>query len=123
MKIIYFALILAVSLFLAGCGYDSNYGKSSGSSTPTTVTGESASISISNFSFDPSSIIISSGTTVTWTNNDSAAHNVTKTAGPVSFSSNNMSQNDKYSFKFTNVGTYEYKCDFHTSMTGKVTVK
>lgn len=116
-------LILLLCVFSYGCGANyGNSGSSTTSTTPTTITGSTAAISISNFLFSPASIIISTGTTVTWTNNDSAPHTATKTSGPASFDSGTLNQGGTYPFKFTVVGTYEYNCTFHTYMTGKVTV-
>ena len=66
------------------------------------------------------------GTTVTWTNLDPVPH--TTTAGsPGSpsgeWDSSFLSENQEYSFKFTQAGTFPYFCRIHPSMTGRVTVE
>ncbi len=81
------------------------------------------SVNIQGFSFDPSSnLTVHSGDTVTWTNNDGAAHTATSTSGPASFDSGTISGGGTFDFTFTTMGTYDYQCDFHTSMTATLTV-
>jgi plastocyanin len=77
--------------------------------------------------YDPSPAIVSQGTTVTWTNHDSAVHTVT--AGtPDSpqksvFDSGFMSPNKTFSHKFDSAGTFDYFCELHPYMTGQVQVQ
>ena len=82
----------------------------------------SNSVSISGFSFGPSSLTIDTGDSVTWTNNDGASHTATSTSGPATFDSGAISGGGTYSFTFTTAGTYDYRCDIHTSMTASITV-
>ena len=81
----------------------------------------------SNF-FNPSSLTVSIGDTVTWTQ-VSGAHNVngsltTFPSNPAGFSSGSVAGgNWTYSFQFTLAGVYNYQCDPHIpSMVGTVTV-
>ena len=73
--------------------------------------------------FDPEEITIYVGDTITWTNNDGMSHTATSTSGPTSFDSGNIASGGNWSFTFTQDGTYNYKCDYHSSMTGKIIVK
>jgi len=82
----------------------------------------SQSIMIMNYAFSPSSLTVAPGTTVTWTNMDTAPHTVTVTSGPVKFNSPNLQKGDTYSFTFTAAGTYKYYCAVHPDMTAAVTV-
>lgn len=75
-------------------------------------------IDIMDFAFNPDAITVSKGTTVTWTNKDSAPHTVTGTA----FTSETLSQGQSYSYTFNEAGTFEYHCNIHPSMLGKVIV-
>lgn len=88
-------------------------------STPAPTTEES--ISISGFSFQPSSLTIQAGTTVVWTNQDSAPHTITADNG--SFDSGTISSNGTYSRTFTQTGSFVYHCDFHPSMQGTIIVQ
>jgi len=77
-------------------------------------------VTIANFSFGPNDLQVKVGTTVTWTNQDSASHTVTADDG--SFDSGSLSQGSSFSFTFTEAGTFPYSCNFHPSMVGTVTV-
>ena len=81
----------------------------------------------SNF-FNPSSLTVSIGDTVTWAQ-VSGAHNVngsltTFPSNPAGFSSGSVAGgNWTYSFQFTLAGVYNYQCDPHIpAMVGTVTV-
>ena len=90
------------------------------SSTPAAST--SNSVTIENFAFSPAAITVKKGTTVTWTNKDSAMHTVTETDGQDGPKSGDLATGKSYTFTFDKVGTYKYDCSIHTSMTGTVTV-
>jgi amicyanin len=80
-------------------------------------------VTIQNFAFSPSSITVKAGTTVTWTNQDSTPHTVTVANNPnLVFDSSSLKQGDSYSMTFKKAGTYDYTCDFHPDMHGKVVV-
>ncbi len=79
-----------------------------------------ANVSISGFSFQPQTINVSAGTTVTWTNLDSVAHTVTSDTGL--FDSSSLSTGQTFSRTFNTAGNYDYHCSIHPSMTGRVAV-
>tara|TARA_B100001029_G_scaffold14478_1_gene9710 strand:+ start:1450 stop:3606 length:2157 start_codon:yes stop_codon:yes gene_type:complete len=72
--------------------------------------------------FNPDDLTINVGDTITWTNDDNMAHTATSTSGPVSFDSGNIASGATWSFTFTQAGTYDYKCAYHSSMTASITV-
>jgi plastocyanin len=78
--------------------------------------------------FTPPSIIVTSGTTVTWHNTDTEAHNVQKAddaanfGAPFGVKTPEFAPGATYSFTFTTPGTYFYTCTIHTGMNGKVQV-
>jgi plastocyanin len=78
-------------------------------------------ISISGSGFSPKSATVTQGDTVVWVNRDSADHQVLATGGQ--FVSAILKPGQKYSFTFNAAGTYDYKDELHTKLTGKVTVK
>jgi plastocyanin len=78
------------------------------------------SAAIRQFAFQPSTMEVALGSTVTWTNDDAAQHSVTSAAG--SFDSGLFGQAGEFSHTFDSVGTYEYFCMRHPSMHGWVTV-
>ncbi|MBX4197301.1 cupredoxin domain-containing protein [Candidatus Saccharibacteria bacterium] len=75
-----------------------------------------------NFAFMPADITVKKGTTVTWTNNDSAAHTVTAISSSSGPSSGTLNQGDKYTFTFNTAGMFHYRCSIHPDMLGTVTV-
>lgn len=98
----------------------------SGNDTPvssTDVQEGRVAIDIDNFKFMPAQITVKKGTTVTWTNRDTARHDVT----PVENSdgaprSELMGQNESYSHTFDTIGTFAYYCSPHPYMKASVTV-
>ncbi len=77
-------------------------------------------VSIQGFKFVPSQTSIVKGTTVVWTNKDTAAH-TTSSIG-MGWDSGSMAKDDTFSFTFNEAGTFDYQCNFHPSMKGKITV-
>jgi plastocyanin len=77
-------------------------------------------VKIDNFSFAPKTISTAVGTTVTWTNQDDIPHNVVSTEKK--FSSPVLDTDQKFSFTFTDPGSYGYFCKIHPMMTGTIQV-
>lgn len=92
------------------------------STSPSSTPAATSTVTIQDFAFSPSAITVKKGTTVTWTNKDSATHTVTETDGQDGPKSGNLEPGKSYSFTFNAVGTFKYDCSIHTSMTGTVTV-
>lgn len=89
--------------------------------------GETAAVEIINFGFEQPDITVSVGTTVTFTNLDTAPHTVTAgtDADPMTdvFDSGLLQQGESFTFTFDEPGTYVYFCDRHPPMEGSVTVE
>ena len=83
--------------------------------------GNSVQVAIKDYKFSPADITVSSGTTVTWTNEDSAPHTVE--SSDKMLKSDELSQGDKYSYTFMKAGKVNYICGIHPSMKGSVTVQ
>ncbi|MDB5229187.1 MAG: Blue (Type 1) copper protein [Bacteroidota bacterium] len=76
---------------------------------------------IQDNSYNPSSITVKSGTTVTWTNKGSGQHTVSSDgSGPLN--SGTLNANQTYSFTTGTTGTYTYHCNFHSEMHGTLVV-
>ncbi len=75
---------------------------------------------IKGMAFMPATLTVTTGTSVKWTNKDAVSHTVTSDAGL--FDSNDIAPNGKYSHTFSTVGTFNYHCSIHTSMTAKIVV-
>lgn len=79
----------------------------------------SATVMIQSYSFQPGDVTIEKGGTVTWMNQDSIVHDVKFKDSD----SPELKKGDMYTKTFSQPGTYDYFCDIHPSMKGKVVVK
>jgi plastocyanin len=77
-------------------------------------------VTIANFAFGPASLSVAAGTTVTWTNDDTAAHTVTADDG--SFDSSSVAPGATFSQAFDTAGTFAYHCSIHPNMTATIEV-
>lgn len=80
-----------------------------------------ASIDIAQMRFDPPSLKIKSGDTVTWTQSDGMTHAIGSSDG--SFDSPNLYRGSQFSYTFDKPGTYDYVCSLHPSMRGQIVVE
>lgn len=77
-------------------------------------------IRIENFTFNPATLTVPLGATVTFDNNDDIPHTIVSI--PLKARSKPLDTGDKYSFTFTTAGSFEYFCGLHPHMKGMVTV-
>jgi len=78
-------------------------------------------VGIDNFTFNPQTLKVKAGATVTWTNKDDIPHAIA--AVNKEFKSKALDTGDAYSFTFTTPGTYAYFCSLHPHMTGTIMVE
>jgi plastocyanin len=71
--------------------------------------------------FNPSTITVTTGTTITWTNKDAIGHSVTSDAGV--FDSGIINTNGTFTYTFNTAGTFPYHCKIDPTMTASVIVK
>jgi len=116
-------VMLVLACMVAGC---SSY---QAPATPATVTtlvpsGEASTVNIKDLAFSPSTLMVKTGTTVTWVNLDTAPHTITSDPGsPVAFSSDSLSTGASYRFTFSQPGTFAYHCTIHPKMRGTIIVQ
>jgi amicyanin len=128
-KIVFILIVLIIGLFF-GCTQEANTQNNNLTSTdlnknvdiknPTGT--NSVEVTIQGFAYKPAELIITPGTTVTWTNLDSVAHTVTSDNGS-ELNSELFGKDGKYSHTFNSIGTFDYHCAPHPSMKGKVVVQ
>lgn len=83
--------------------------------------GDTVTVSIQDFFFEPAGLTVEQGTTVQWVNEGNAPHDVTSTdSGPLA--SGTVQNGQMYSFTFEQPGDYAYFCSIHPDMTASVTV-
>jgi plastocyanin len=78
--------------------------------------------------FDPATLNVSTGASVTWTNGDTTLHTVTSgtpeggAASGAEFDSSYIGAGKTFEHTFASAGTFDYYCTLHPFMTGKVVV-
>jgi len=77
-------------------------------------------VTIQNFAFAPSSVTVPAGTTITWTNQDSAPHTATALDG--TFDTGTLKQGQSATITLSKAGTFSYICSIHPFMKGTVVV-
>jgi plastocyanin len=78
-------------------------------------------VMVENFSFQPGTLTVKAGTTVTWVNHDDEPHTVNE--NNKTFKSGTLDTDGKFLYKFTSPGSYSYFCSLHPRMTGQIIVK
>ena len=79
-------------------------------------------VDIVNFVFEPKSLTVKAGTTVTWTNEDAALHSIKDTSALSTPVSPDLGQGATFSITYGQPGSYSYICGIHQYMTGAVQV-
>lgn len=135
-------VLVTAPLLVAGCTSTSNSSPSPSTATAsatTTVATSNAStrvatsspspsasaasqtVVIQGFSFQPASLTIQTGASVTWRNDDSVSHMIVSNTN--AFSSPVLNGGESYTHAFNQAGTYPYHCGIHPYMTGTVIVQ
>jgi plastocyanin len=93
--------------------------------SPATVSAfaaEPGQVTIDNFSFNPATITVKPGETITWVNQDDIPHNVRESAAG-KFKCGVMDTGEKCTVTFKDAGEFKYFCALHPHMVGTVIVK
>jgi plastocyanin len=129
---------LALTLVAAGCGGDDDDGGGNGNGSGGAAaeteeppapeaeepadSGGGPQVSMKDIKFDPETLTIKPGETVTWTNDDTVGHDVTGD-GFKSGEPGAMGGGDTYEHTFQKAGTFDYVCSVHPGMKGTVEVR
>ena len=87
----------------------------------TTVTIPSGATSQTTGAYTPNPITVSTGTTVSFLNSDSATH--TSTADGGAWSSPNLAAGKRFNVTLGTAGRFTYHCQLHPNMIGTITVQ
>ena len=134
-KLTFGSLFVIVAILLSSCqfhtGLGSLLGGNKSSGTPAakhvkaTHTPPSPKVSnlvtITSAGFQPATLQVKVGDTVTWTNNDSATHTVTSDTSGM-FDSGPIAQGATFKFTFSQAGTFTYHSTSDTGWAGTITV-
>ena len=77
-------------------------------------------VKIEGMQFQPASLTVHRGDTVTWTNADLVPHTVTAKG---QFDSGNIAPGKSYSRRMEQPGEFDYVCNYHPGMHGKLVVQ
>ncbi len=80
-----------------------------------------AQVVIDNFTFAPTPLRVTAGTTVTWVNHDDIPHSLV--CAELNLHSHPLDTNDSFAYQFERAGTYDYICGLHPHMHGQVVVE
>ncbi len=106
------------TLAAAPSGTDSASTDAGGTTAPAAAAAAGA-VGIADFKFDPPTINVPVGGSVTWTNNDPQAHTATSAGN---FDAGAMQPGGTATVEFKTAGTFTYICSFHPFMNGTVVV-
>jgi plastocyanin len=112
-----YAIVMAIvaGLTVVGCGPQP--GAQGGSASGNLVK------MVSPYRFEPATVQVVAGGTVTWVNEDSQVHSVRFTKG-IGYQSGPLKTGESVSYAFSAPGEYEYECSVHPqAMKGKVIVQ
>ncbi|MDO0914393.1 copper-binding protein [Streptomyces sp. DT2A-34] len=80
-------------------------------------------VAMSGHAFSPATLTVTAGSTVTWTNQDTASHDAKTTSAPAAFHSPMLNKGGSWSFTFTTPGTCAYYRTVHPNMTARIVVE
>ena len=92
----------------------------------TVATANVDEVDIADFKYAPVAISVKAGTTITWTNRDSAPHTATSGVSPnpdKTFDTDIITKGQSKKIKLSERGTFEYYCALHPFMKATVTVR
>jgi plastocyanin len=115
-------IVLTLGVLTVACGGGSGGTTATTAGTDTTTGGaKTVQVIMSNRAYDPATVTIKVGDTVTWVNQDAPKHDVVADNGE--FKSDLFDKGATFSFTFAKAGTYPYHCSIHPGMTGTIIVQ
>ncbi len=112
------AAAAVVAIVALALGHSRNP-SSSGSATAV-VHSKTVQLTISNYAYRPSPLVVTHGATIIVTNRDQTAHTATATSG--AFDTGTVGPGQTKRFTLTKPGTYTFYCQFHAFMRSTITV-
>ncbi len=113
-------VLMVLILLIAACSVPSVSPEPVAAKPVEQSTNGNVDIQMKGFAFSPKELTVKVGTKVTWTNMDSAGHDIKATDG--TWGSDTLNNGQIYSKVFDKEGTFPYVCTFHAGMTGTIIV-
>jgi len=121
-------LVSLLALTVAACGSDTPATQPTPTPTPTPTPGTGTTVTIpigaaglTTTAYQPATVTVAVGGTVTWVNNDNIAH--TATANSRAFDTGTINPGASASRTFSTAGSFPYLCSIHPGMVGTVNVQ
>lgn len=102
--------VLAAGLALGSCGGGDDGGA---------VAAEPGTVVLRPSAFEPETLTIRAGETVTWKWREKVSHNILGEGGIAK----KVADNGSYAVTFEKKGTFDYRCDIHPGMNGSIVVE
>ena len=112
-------IILGRAIALASC--KSNNTPAAPSPATATISIVSGARTLTTTAYSPNPVTITRGSTITWVNNDTTAHDQVADGG--SFDTRDVAPGERGSVTFQNGGTFPYHCGRHPGMVGTINVQ
>jgi nitrite reductase (NO-forming)/hydroxylamine reductase len=115
-----FPVLVVAVLILSACG------SPEATDTPPPAPGVAgvteATVTIADQAFQLHTVVVATGATVTWVNNDAVAHTVTSN-DEAWFHSGQIAAGQEFLHEFDKPGTFRYHCENHSDMEGVIIVQ
>lgn len=113
---------VSVTLIEPGTMTSGNATEAESATPASAATAAEAAVSIKDFAFHPDMITVPVGGSITWTNDDSVPHTATGNDRAV-LQSGTIKAGESFTQTFETAGNYDYFCEFHAGMKGKIVVE
>jgi len=115
MKALLLTMLIVLNVLLAASGNEMAHDSARAG-------GETNKIEIRDFMFNPPTITVKSGQTITWINRDEEPHTIVS-VGKKFQKSSALDTDQQFSITAGAPGIYEYFCSVHPKMTGTIVVE
>jgi plastocyanin len=86
---------------------------------PAATASKTASVNVKNFAFQPATLTIAKGSSVTFSNTSKKSHTATRGGA---FDTGVIKPGKSVGVRFKQKGTFAYHCEIHPQMRGKIVV-
>jgi plastocyanin len=112
-------VVVLLALAMIGCAGGMSTSGSTGTPSGGTTAGGGTTVVEKGFAFEPATLEVKVGDTVTFTNEDSAPHNVNIDSKDLG----NQPRGASVTWAAAKAGSFPYTCTIHPSMAGEIVVK
>jgi len=116
-------LFVVIAALVVGCGSGNDgAGRTSTDASGAGKSSEAKAVTIRDYTYEPATITVPQGTTVTFTNRDSTPHTATSKQSGL-FESGSLATGKSGTVTLDESGSFAYYCLFHPFMKGTITVE